>query len=674
MLVGEPPFAGSTAQAVLGKIIAGKRVSATEERPSVPANVDGAIRKALEKLAADRFASAQDFARALGDEHFRHGELTEGEAWASAGSWKWLTAGLATTTMIFALTAGWALLRPEPPELVRRFSLARDEGQVPSEWLSVSPDGSAMVLRYPNEDGQQQLWLRRFGSDLAPTPIPGTEGEAFDPIISPNGEEVAFVQDGRLKAAPLRGGVIRVLADSAQCCIRWGPDGFVYYSDRSWGIRRVPVTGVDGVGESVIQREESDGNLAYFQVLPGGEVAVFTVRAPPTRIEAIRLDTKERKIVAPGGMRAYVTPTGHLVFATAEGQILAAPFDSEAMETTGPAVSLIEGVHIRDWDPSFSLSDSGTLAYWLAGNESQLDWISPSGAVEPVDPSWSFETGSGTFAAALSPDDERLALQVETRSGLDIWIRTLSTGAMQKLTFWEGEERSPTWSPDGRTITFVSDRSSGIARDWDVWRVSADFTGIPELVYDLDESVGEAVMSPVDQNRLIVRTTPLEGGPGGRDILDIDLGSGSAPRPILAEEYDEWNPRLSPDGRWLAYITGETGQLEVYVRSYPDVNVQRERVSVGGGVAPSWARDGSRRLYYTNPNREMVSVTYEAEPSFAVVDQEILFQLPAGYRVRGGRPFAMGLDGRFLVLRASASDQLVVVSNWFEELRERMGN
>ena len=320
-------------------------------------------------------------------------------------------------------------------------------GQVPSEWLSVSPDGSAMVLRYPNEDGQPQLWLRRFGGDLAPTPIPGTEGEAFDPIISPNGEEVAFVQDGRLKAAPLRGGVIRVLADSAQCCIRWGPDGFVYYSDRTWGIRRVPVTGVDGVGEPVIQREESDGNLAYFQVLPGGEVAVFTVRAPTTRIEAIRLDTKERKFVAPGGMRAYVTPTGLLVFTTAEGQILAGPFDSEAMETTGPAVSLIEGVHIRDWDPSFSLSDSGTLAYCWRVTKAQLDWMSPSGAVEPVDPSWSFETGSGTFAAALSPDDERLALRVETRSGLDIWIRTLSTGAMQKLTFWEGEERSPTWSP-----------------------------------------------------------------------------------------------------------------------------------------------------------------------------------------------------------------------------------
>ena len=366
MLVGDPPYLGSTAQAVLGKIIAGKPVSATEERPSVPANVDAAVRKALEKLPADRFTSAQDFVRALGDEHFRYGEISEAGAGVAVGPWNRLTVATSTFAALFAVAFGWALLRPAPSQLAQRFPLALYEGQVPSEHLSLSPDGSAMVWTSPDENGDWQLWLRRFDGDLAPTPVPGTDGlQDGDPIISPNGEEVAFVQGGRLKVASLEGGLVRELADSIYCCARWGPDEFIYYTDASRGISRVPVAGVAGVGEPVIPRQDSDGNIEYFQVLIGGEVAVFEVAGPASRVEAIRLETRERKEVIAGGMRPYFTTTGHLVFGTSEGQVLAAPFDPEAMELTATPVPLIGGVHNGGGDVSFSLSDSGTLAYWL---------------------------------------------------------------------------------------------------------------------------------------------------------------------------------------------------------------------------------------------------------------------------------------------------------------------
>jgi len=174
MLVGDPPYAGSTAQAVLGKIIAGKSVSAMEERPSVPPNVDAAVRKALEKLAADRFASAQDFVRALGDEHFRHGELAIAGAGAAVGPWKRLTMGVTALATVLAVALGWSLLRPETPTPLARFSSPFEEGQGPSllSYPVFTADGSALVYSGPGASGQLfQLWIRRW-ADLDATPIP----------------------------------------------------------------------------------------------------------------------------------------------------------------------------------------------------------------------------------------------------------------------------------------------------------------------------------------------------------------------------------------------------------------------------------------------------------------------------------------------------------------------
>ena len=342
MLVGDPPYPGSTAQAVLGKIIAGKPVSATDERPSIPANVDAAIRRALEKLPADRFTSAQDFVRALGDEHYRYGELAVAGEGAALGPWSRLTMAMTTLAAVTTLGFVWSLLGPEPPALTQSFSLATNEGQVATASLSVAPDGSAMVMRYAADTNGPQLWLRRFGGELAWTPVPETQ-RAFDPVFSPDGEEVAFVVGTQLRVSRLGGGLTRTLADSVSCCLTWGPDNFIYYQDATRGISRVPVD--DGLSQPVLRREESDGDLSHYQLLPGGQVAVFTVWATPSRIDAIRLETGERKTVVPAGRRAQVTPTGHLVFTTAERQVLAAAFDREAMETVGPILPLIDGLY-----------------------------------------------------------------------------------------------------------------------------------------------------------------------------------------------------------------------------------------------------------------------------------------------------------------------------------------
>jgi serine/threonine-protein kinase len=184
---------------VLGKIIQGAPVSATQIRTSIPVNVDAAIRKALEKLPADRFTGAQDFAKALADEGFRHGELVGSAARGAQGQWNRLSVGMTALAAGFALAFGWALLRPEAPQPVERFTLGIESQDQPG----VSPDGSAVVFVSDDTDGVAQVWLRRWGI-LEPAPIPGTEGSNrwMTPVISPAGDEVAFVADGQLKVAP----------------------------------------------------------------------------------------------------------------------------------------------------------------------------------------------------------------------------------------------------------------------------------------------------------------------------------------------------------------------------------------------------------------------------------------------------------------------------------------
>lgn len=243
MLTGDPPYIGSTAQAVLGKIIQGAPVSATAIRKSIPANVDAAIRKALEKLPADRFTGAQDFSRALTDPSFRHGSDLETARRGPSGHR--LAVVMSGVAAVFAFTAGWALLRPEAPEPVRRFSLAVTDAQFPSEWLSLSADGSAMVMTYLDERNQPRLFLRRW-AELTSSPVQGAEGTTVDPVISPDGTEVAYMEGGQLKVSPLVGGIVRSLTDKAGCCARWGSDGFIYYSTSESTISRIPIGGGHG--------------------------------------------------------------------------------------------------------------------------------------------------------------------------------------------------------------------------------------------------------------------------------------------------------------------------------------------------------------------------------------------------------------------------------------------
>ena len=555
------------------------------------------------------------------------------------------------------------------------------EDQAPSTNFDIAPDGSSLVFTGPDSEGDFQLWLRRW-DNLTLTPVPGTAGAVpTSPRISPDGTEVAFVAASQLKVAPLQGGVVRTLADSAFCCSRWGPDGFLYYSPTDRTIKRVPVQG--GEVEPVTTRaEEGDGTHGDFQVLANGETAVFTVWGDPERIEAVRLADGVRRILAPG-IKPYVTPNGHLIFGSLDGNILAAPLAVDGMALFGAPVPVAEGVVVSpNAYPEFSVSQTGTMAYWsgeAATGEREFVWVSRSGIATPVDPGWAFDRGNINSGWSLSPDDTRLALRAQTEAGHDIWIKELDDGPLSRLTFGEAEERMPRWTPDGVNVTFLSNRGENL----DVWSKAADGTGEAELVLDHDVFLSQGFWSP-DGEWLILRTGGAGGVAGGRDILAIRPEVDTVPLPLLASEVDEVGPALSPDGRWLAYGADETGRYEIFVRPFPDVNAGKWQVSTEGGHGALWGHTGEE-LFFVNNSGEMMAAQVETASGFRVRERQTLFQVPQGYEGRPNNNFVVGLyditsdDERFLMVRGfaasdEAANEFILVQNFFEEVKARIGN
>ena len=683
MLVGEPPYTGRTAQVILGKSIAGEPVSATEHRPSVRANVDAAIRNALEKLPADRFTGAQDFAKALEDEHFRYGELVTEGASAAVGPWKGLSIALA---LALAVTLGWSLLSPEPPTPLARFSSPFEEGQFPapaSLMMEFMADGSALVYVGPAASGGgTQLWLRRW-ADLDATPIQGTEG-AIDVALSPDGREVAFVAQRALRVAPLDGGPSRALVELDGGVSEWTSDGTVYFTEPppSLGLARIPATGGGSEAvESITELLEGEAYHGFLSVLPGGIMGVFQVMHSLTgedaEIWAIDLDTRERRFLTAGTTPRYAS-TGHLLFVTPDGVLMAQPMDPATAELTGPAVPVVEGLAINIGLATYALSESGTLIYsagGLAAVEGLFEpvWVTRSGEAAPVDPGWRFNAMEG-FGLRLSSDGARVAITQRVDGNEDVWIKQLPDGPLERLTFDDLIDPSPFWSPDGQFVAY--------SRSYDVWQTRADGTGSPQPVLDDERSLYQGRWSH-DGEWMVFRTiTGLTPSPDD-DILGFRPGVDSAAIPLVASpEFSEQSPALSPNGRWLAYTSDRTGRREVYVTPFPDVDSDPVSVSRAGGQAPLWAHSGSE-LFFVDAQGGLVAAGVAADSVFLILQRETLFTIGSEYLLLEGMDFLdiRPDDEQFLMVRAavvsaesSGDTRFIVVTNWFEELRQRMGN
>ena len=484
--------------------------------------------------------------------------------------------------------------------------------------------------------------------------------------MSPDGTRVAFFTlPSGLKVVSLAGGPPVTLADSGIQPFggSWGPDDFLYVVGQN-GLVRLRSTG--GVTEPVTMRDSAQGEDLHLwpEVLPNGKGVLFTIArgggdVTPYDVAVVDLATGAHRVVAKGVSPRYAA-SGHLVYATADQTLMAAPFDQDALQVTGDAVALIEGVRPGFIGGShFAISATGTLMYITGTEPDEMVWVARDGTAEEVDPGWTADFSS----LALSPDGTQLAVSIRESNGeLQQWIKQLDRGPLSKLTFEGTANFAPAWMPDGRAVAFVSNRG-GSANS--VYVKRADGSAVAELLLGEDRPILEAVWS-LDGEWLVYA---VGGGPS-TDIYAIRPGRDSVPVPLVAEEgINESRARLSPDGQWLAYVSDETGQDEVYVRPFPNVDVKRQ-VSTNGGVEPRWAHSG-RALFYRNSTNEMVEAEVTSGSTFQVGERRVLFSWGS---LDNDRWDVTPDDQRFLFVRPRLTGGVIVVENWFEELKERVGN
>ncbi len=685
MLTGEPPHSGGSAQQIIMKILTDPARPITELRKSVPPNVAAAVAKSLEKVAADRFESAAKFAAALSNPNFSI--ATPATMGAEVGrshlrrNWQ---AIVWPVLAFFAGAAVWAWLRPEPAPSVRRYGLALAQGQeltdVVQPSFAVAPDGSWIVYDGPAESGRQ-LWIKRREA-YESTPLAGTEhpgGSA--PAVSPDGEWIVFTANLQLRKVPRGGGSAITVADSVHgntLGIAWLDDGTIVYRDQANRLRRVPDVGGDA---DVVWTPPDTGDWRprLPTPLPGARGVLFnlctTNGCQEQTVWVVDFRSGEARVLVREASQAWYADFGHVIYVRPDGGVFAAPFDLGSLTVTGPAVPVLEGVKVdAGRNPDFALAPSGSLLMIIGqggeagGVPSEAVWVSREGIVSPIDSDWVFGTG-GNLGLALSPDGRRLAVMVAGSAGLDISIKDLDRGPRSRLTIDRASDYRPRWTPDGRSVSFVSSRG----QNQDLYIRRADQTRPAELLVDLDEPIFEAVWSR-DDSWLVLRT----GLAGARDVWAMRMGADSVPTPLLTSDFDERAIALSPDGRWLAYQSNETGQNEIYVRPFPDVNAGKWPVSVGGGAFPLWAHSGNE-LFYVNADGRMVAAQIRASTVVDVTERGVLFDVTPFILDNNYTNFDISLDDkRFVMERAIGSDSggagaLVMVENWFEEVKERVG-
>jgi serine/threonine protein kinase len=678
MLAGQPPHVGGSAQQVIMKIITDTARPVDELRKNAPPNVVAALEKALEKLPPDRFANAKEFSDALGGEDFatKTKRTTKARA-AAASDWRirWTIPLLIVTGVSSAVIT--AKLLPK----TTRAPISRYQIELPggmrlgaTNWspLAVSPDGSKLV--YMGQTGRLFVKSRDI---LEPTEIDGTE-TAFNPFFSHDGTRIGFFAgvpgSAEIRVATLSGGPpITVATGAGAPGAAFGYDGYIYYDASGVGpLRRIREAGGSQPEDATV-RDSAAGELQHNwpEPLPNGRGLLFVIdRAGPgvnvaatNDIAVLDIATRKHKVLMRGVYARY-TRTGHILYVTHGGVLMAVAFDQDRMELAGTPVAILDGITVRRGGGGVDLavSETGTLWYGTGSNAMRLEvaWVTRDGKFTSAVPGWNAEFGY----LALSPEGSRVAVSIVDATGEQVWVKGLATAdaPASKLTF-AGVNQYPRWHPDGTRLLFIKTFING----GNVQSVLANGTSsAPDTVVKDKASV---FMAEWSRDGRWVAYERRVNDQTRRDVVAVRTSGDSTVVPIAATQHAERLVTISPDGRWALYESTTTGNPEVYVRSFQTGGTGLYQISNGGGDAPKWSRDG-REIFFVNRNNELARVAVGTGPTFTHSDYRVLFSL------EGVQDWDVAPGGqRFITIRERESrsiNRLVVVENFFEELRAKV--
>ncbi len=681
----DPLSAGATKKLMLALAAAGDRASAVQYARVYQELV-------RQDLEMEPDAEIKDLAAALSRPAFS--ETVASRAPRNPSVTPPVAAGSRDRTVLYAVIvlatlisggAIWGWLRPAPAKQVVRSMLAIDstEAMAPSTaWsgrLAISPDGSRLAYI----GGPRSQLLIRARNQLHAIAVPGTEG-ATSPFFSPDGRQVGFLRDFIVQIASLDGGPPITVLDSliGVSGASWGPDNFIYadaFSD-NFGLLRVEAKpGARPTWFTTLDTTRREIDHAWPDVLPNGKGVLFTVRFRGKNgargrislsIAVADIPSGKHRVIVDDAMYARYTTSGHLLYVTTNKTLMVVPFDQNAMKITGEPTALTEGMRLGFLGGSADLavSATGTLVYatGTAEGKQELVWVTRDGKAEAVDPDWPCPY---VGFPALSPDGKWLAVaRVANAEPFNIWIKRLDRGPSIKLTLEGMDNYGPGWTPDGRSVTFSSTHPTG-AIDLRTKRADGGAQAVMQL--HRKENLYNARWSP-DGKWLLFQTDIAT--PGAGDILGIRPGIDTAPVPVVATTFTEMSPAFSPDGRWLAYTSNETGEDEIYVVPFPNTGAGKWAISAGGGTEPLWSHRGNE-LFYRDASGDLVAVEIHTSPTFSLGRSLALFPAAGFSSLRFTPQYAVALDDRrFLMIRplqTGAPDKLIVVENWFEELRAK---
>ena len=671
MLSGRRAFHRDSAIETLNAILKEEPAELTSTSPNITPALERVVWHCLEKSPERRFQSASDIAFALESlsgvtSHPSQQTVTGFSGRPSSRIWtreRLIWVSVCAILLIATLALGFAyFLRSEPTPHAVRLALATPEKATVPTNVTVSPDGLHIAFVANNVEGKREIWVRSLDG-LTAQALAGTDG-ATSPFWSPDSRSIGYFANFKLFKVEASGGRPQFLCDvREEMGGAWNRDGIILFAGPE-GLHRVSAQGGTPTLATKIDSKEEAHRWPYF--LPDGRHFIFLADAQTTENHRIRLgsvDSPETQILFGAVTRIAYAPPGYLLYVN-QGALVAHPFDAKSFKLTADPTTIAD--HIAEvggnHEFDFSVSDNGVLAYQTGSPKSQLVWFDRSGKkLEAVGEPDSYA------AIALSPDGRRTVAGLLDADGRqsDVWMIDLSRGSKSRLTFDPQSDGDPLWSADGKRILFTSNRAGD--GHIHLYETSANAAGDDQLLWKSDSDDIPSSWSPDGQNILFARLKY----DAHASVWILPLSDRQAKPLLQSTAFDQGAATFSPNGRFIAYTSNESGRLEVYVQTFP-LSGEKWLISSGGGFLPLWRNDG-KELYYLTDDGKVMSVETKTGSAFESGVAKQLFH--ADIKRIPGFPYAVASDGaRFLInapAEANNPAPMMVVLNWTATLKQK---